>query len=218
MVHRGAGGLPERRLGMRDDVTNGPVRIGLAQINNSFSGQNYLPYSVGLLAAYVRLYAKDPARYDFLLPVYKRIPADNAVAQLADADVVGFSTDVWNIKVSLEIARRLKAMRPEILIVFGGPQAPDRSEGFLRANPFVDVVANGEGEQTFLSLLEAFPGHDWTGIAGISYLAADGGFVCNAKGGRLREIETLPSPYLSGAFKPLMAANPDEIWIVLWET
>src|SRR4051812_19021605 len=202
---------------MRDDV-NSTVRVGLAQINNSFSGQNYLPYAVGLLESYVRTYAKAPARYDFLLPVYKRILADQAVAQLADADVVGFSTYVWNIKISLEIARRLKALRPGILIIFGGPQVPDRSEDFLRANPFIDVVANGEGEQTFLSLLEAFPGNDWSAIPGISYLAAGGAFVCQPKGGRLREIETLPSPYLSGVFKPLMAANPDEVWIVLWET
>ncbi len=202
---------------MRDDV-NSTVRVGLAQINNSFSGQNYLPYSVGLLESYVRHYAKEAGRYEFLLPVYKRILADEAVAQLADADVVGFSTYVWNIKISLEIARRLKALRPEVLIIFGGPQVPDRSEAFLRANPFIDVVANGEGEQTFLSLLEAFPGNDWSAIPGISYLAADGAFVCQPKGGRLREIETLPSPYLSGVFKPLMAANPDEIWIVLWET
>src|SRR3954451_10997187 len=128
---------------MRDDV-NSTVRVGLAQINNSFSGQNYLPYSVGLLESYVREYAQAPARYEFLLPVYKRIPADDAVAALADADVVGFSTYVWNIKISLEIARRLKARRPEILVVFGGPQVPDRSEAFLRANPFIDVVVNGE--------------------------------------------------------------------------
>jgi radical SAM superfamily enzyme YgiQ (UPF0313 family) len=195
-----------------------PVKVGLAQINNTFSGQNYLPYSIGLLQAYVERYAAQPARYAFPLPVYKRIPADDAVAALADADVVGFSTYVWNIKISLEIARRLKARRPEILIIFGGPQVPDRSEAFLRENPFIDVVANGEGEQTFLALLEAFPGRDWNGIPGISYLTAEGAFVVHPKGGRLREIETLPSPYLTGAFSPMMAANPQETWIVLWET
>ena len=32
-------------------------RVGLVQINNSFSGQNYLPYAVGLLEAHVRRYA-----------------------------------------------------------------------------------------------------------------------------------------------------------------
>ncbi len=77
---------------------------------------------------------------------------------------------------------------------------------------------NGEGEQVFLQLLEAFPGNDWSDIPGLSYLSDDGAFVCNPKGGRLREIETLPSPYLAGTFTPLMQANPDETWIVLWET
>jgi radical SAM superfamily enzyme YgiQ (UPF0313 family) len=202
---------------MANDVT-AQVRVGLAQINNSFSGQNYLPYATGLLQSYVQQYAADPGRYRFLLPVYKRISADESVAALADADVVGFSTYVWNIRISLEIARRLKALRPEILVIFGGPQVPDRSEDFLRQHPFIDVVANGEGEQTFLSLIEAFPGRDWAAIPGISYLAADGGFVCNPKGGRLREIATLPSPYLDGTFAPLMEANLEEVWIVLWET
>jgi tRNA A37 methylthiotransferase MiaB len=202
---------------MADDVT-ATVRVGLAQINNSFSGQNYLPYSAGLLQSYVERYAIEPGRYRFLLPVYKRIAADDAVAALADADIVGFSAYVWNLRISLEIARRLKAERPDRLVVFGGPQVPDRSEDFLRQNPFIDVVANGEGEQTFLNLLEAFPERDWSKIAGISYLDADGHFVCNPKAGRLREIETLPSPYLEGTFAPLMAAQPDETWIVLWET
>ena len=30
-----------------------PIKVGLVQINNSFSGQSYLPYSVGLLESYV---------------------------------------------------------------------------------------------------------------------------------------------------------------------
>jgi radical SAM superfamily enzyme YgiQ (UPF0313 family) len=202
---------------MTRDVT-ASVRVGLAQINNSFSGQNYLPYSIGLLQSYIEHYAAAPGRYRFLLPVYKRIPADDAVAALADADIVGFSAYVWNLRISLEIARRLKALRPEILVVFGGPQVPDRCEDFLRQNPFIDVVVNGEGEQTFLNLLEAFPGREWAQIPGVSYLDPDGRFVCHPKAGRLREISTLPSPYLDGTFAPLMAAQPDETWIVLWET
>ena len=30
------------------------IKVGLVQINNSFSGQNYFPYSVGLLQAYAQ--------------------------------------------------------------------------------------------------------------------------------------------------------------------
>ena len=39
-----------------------PIKVGLVQINNSFSGQSYLPYSVALLESYVRRHAKDPGK------------------------------------------------------------------------------------------------------------------------------------------------------------
>ena len=65
--------------------------IGLVQINNSFSGQNYLPYSVGMLQAYALKHMQNADRYDFLLPLYRRIPVDEAVDQLKAAEVICFS-------------------------------------------------------------------------------------------------------------------------------
>ena len=65
---------------------SGQLRVGLAQINNSFSNQNYLPYSVGLLEAYVRSRAADPARYEFLVPLYRRTPVAEAVSMRAVSD------------------------------------------------------------------------------------------------------------------------------------
>ena len=130
------------------------TRIGLVQINNSFSGQNYLPYSVACLQGYAEANRRDAGPFEFLSPIYKRIGISAAVEQLLDADVVGFSTYVWNERVSLEIARRLKEARPAMLIVFGGPQVPDDSSDYFRTNPFVDLAVHGEGEQTFLDILE----------------------------------------------------------------
>src|SRR5438093_3178669 len=88
-----------------------PLSVGLVQINNSFSGQNYLPYAAGLLQAYVQQHAKHPQRYEFMLPVYARIPVSQAVEHLLGADVIGFSAYVWNIRISLEVARRIKERR-----------------------------------------------------------------------------------------------------------
>ena len=68
----------------------GPIKIGLVQINNSFSGQNYLPYSIALLQTYVQKFAPDPARYALLTPLYKRVRIADAVEALKDADLVGF--------------------------------------------------------------------------------------------------------------------------------
>src|SRR3954469_20545489 len=93
-------------------MTTGTLAIGQVQINNSFSGQSYLPYSVGALQAFVQRHARDPSRFDFRMPVYRRMPARQAVEQLLGVDVAGFSLYVWNANISLEIARRLKALRP----------------------------------------------------------------------------------------------------------
>jgi len=196
-----------------------PIRVGLVQINNSFSGQNYLPYSVALLQTYVQKMSAEPGRYEFLPPLYKRVRIADAVEALAGADLVGFSTYVWNGRISLEIARRLKAEKPGIVIVFGGPHVPDQPEAFLRANPQIDVAVHNEGERTFLKLLEAFPDRQaWQALPGVSMVRPDGGFVRNANIDRVRELDEIPSPFLEGAFDAIMAANPQESWIGLWET
>ena len=199
-------------------AASAPVRVGLVQINNSFSGQNYLPYSVACLQSYAQTHAPRPERYQFQRMIYKRVPIREAVTQLADADIAGFSSYVWNEQISLACARRLKESRPEVLVIFGGPQVPDRPEAFLRAHPFIDVVAHNEGERTFLQLLEAYPHNDWSAIDGISYIDRDGTFVRKANAARLRDLAEVPSPFLNGLFDDLMRANPDEHWIGLWET
>jgi radical SAM superfamily enzyme YgiQ (UPF0313 family) len=194
------------------------IKVGLVQINNSFSNQNYLPYSVGLLQAYVQKYAKAPERYAFGLPIYCRLPIAGALEHLQGNHVVAFSTYVWNIKISLEIARRLKQENPETLVVFGGPQVPDRAEAFLRQNPFIDLACHNEGEAVFLDILETFPTRNWQEIGSISYLQSDGSFVHSPRRERLDDLSLIPSPYLAGVFEPLIQANPQEEWIALWET
>ena len=73
------------------------IKIGLVQINNSFSGQNYFPYSIGLLQAYAQKNLKHLKRFEFLLPIYSRIKIEEAVEQLKGADIILFITYVWNV-------------------------------------------------------------------------------------------------------------------------
>ena len=60
------------------------TKVGLAQINNSFSGQNYLPYSVGLLQAYAQKYLKVPSAYEFMLPIYLREAVEVSMRKLEE--------------------------------------------------------------------------------------------------------------------------------------
>lgn len=194
------------------------TKVGLVQINNSFSGQNYLPYSTGILQAYAQKNLKNPGDFEFQLPLYRRLPVDEAVQKLRGADIVFFSTYVWNYHISLEIAKSLKRLKPEVITVFGGPHVPDRVEKYLRDNHFIDIACHSEGEQAFVSLLEnVLPGH-WAAVPSISYLDKDGTLRQNKKAERIRDLSIIPSPYLSGVFEPLMKANPQEHWLMLWET
>ncbi|MFA5778966.1 MAG: radical SAM protein [Elusimicrobiota bacterium] len=195
------------------------TKIGLVQINNSFSNQNYLPYSVGLLQAYAQKYLSNKETFDFLLPVYKRIPVVTVLEKLSTADIIFFSTYTWNIKISLEIAKQIKKNKPQVITVFGGPEIPANDiQNFLQKNPAVDIACIGEGEKTFLSILENYSTQKWSVVPSISYFDKNKKFHKTQTISRISNLEEIPSPYLNDVFKPLMEANPNENWIGLWET
>ena len=192
--------------------------IGLIQINNSFSGQNYLPYSTACLESYLREHSSKQQALVFLPHTYKRAPISEIVARMKDADIVGFSTYVWNAQISLESARRIKDKWPEKLIVFGGPQVPDKPEMFLRENAFIDIVVHNEGERTFTNLVDSFPSREWDELTGVSYLDDCDNFHTSMATPRMRDLSELPSPFLNGILDNLVRDNPKEKWIGLWET
>lgn len=194
-----------------------PIKIGFVQINNSFSGQGYLPYSVGLLEAYAKKHLRNVDQFEFLTPIYSRQPTEHAVTHLKDADIVVFSAYVWNTQASLQIAAQLKMAREDVLIVFGGPQVPNQAQDFLTAHPYVDLVCHGEGEAIFLDVLRHYQDRDWNKVHSVSFLK-DGSFVQTEKRQRIKNLDSIPSPYLNGAFDNLMQSQPDEQWIVLLET
>lgn len=203
---------------MRVATPHDAVKVGLVQINTAVDSSLYLPYSVALLQAYLNEHAERPERYSFGLPIIRRLTPSAGAQALGDADIVGFSTYVWNANRSLAIARELKAARPDTLVVFGGPHVPDDAEEFLRAHAFIDVACHGEGEQAFLEIAEAYPDREWSGVAGVSYLDASGRFVTVPKRPRIKDLEQVPSPFLTGVFTPLMASLPGTAWRTVWET
>lgn len=194
------------------------MKVGLVQINNSFSGQNYFPYSVGILQAYVQKNVSDKTQVEFMLPIYSRIPVAEAVNRLLPADMVFFSTYVWNGLLSLQIAKQLKEKKPEIVIVFGGPHVPNDSESFMRQHPYIDIGAHNEGETVALHLVENFENRAWTRVPSISFIDKSGKFIQTPPAMRIKTLDDIPSPYLEGVFDKLIEANPQEQWLVMWET
>ncbi|MFC1760943.1 B12-binding domain-containing radical SAM protein [Planctomycetota bacterium] len=195
------------------------INVGLVQINNSFDRQCYLPYTVGMLQAYAQRHLPQPENFHFMIPVFYRISVNEAVARLSEAQIVCFSTYVWNIRLSLAIAAALKAQNPDVVTVFGGPQIPDKdTETFLRENPCVDLACHGEGEQVFLAVLENYHTRTWQQVPSLCYLDDNNCFVQTVRCGRITDMTEIPSPFLTGVFDPLLSAHPEVEWVGLWET
>src|SRR4051812_27244018 len=79
------------------------------------------PLAAGLLAATLRQEAELDVAIEVLAA--RRAP-ELAAAALAGADLAGISLYTWNQRYALEVARRARALRPELCIVAGGPSVP----------------------------------------------------------------------------------------------
>jgi radical SAM superfamily enzyme YgiQ (UPF0313 family) len=191
------------------------IKIGLVEVGDSFGEQYYFPYSIGILRAYAEKELAASGKYEFLPIIYKRSSTEKYIENLAAADIIFYSTYLWNFNVSLEIARIIKSQKPEIINVFGGPQIPESNEkvsAFLRKYPFVEIVSFGEGEIPFLRIIERCQDRGWDDIPSIGYRRPDNSISFNEFKVTIQDINEIPSPYLSGIFDELIEQNPEEKW------
>lgn len=196
-------------------MTDKKISIGLVEVGDSFGGQYYLPYSIGILRAYAEKILSEPAKYNFLPIIYKREKIDKLVGRLIEADIIFFSTYLWNFSISLAVAQRIKRNKPNVINVFGGPQIPEaveKASAFLRKYPFVDMVSFGEGEIPFLKTIERYQDRTWNDIPSIAVRNPDNSILVNEYKETIQDINEIPSPYLSGIFNELVEQNPKEIW------
>ena len=69
--------------------------------------------------------------------------------------VVGFSCMFFQTLPSIALSRRIKELRPEIKIVFGGPSMHgEMGRSYMEVLPWLDVVAIGEADRTIPSLFK----------------------------------------------------------------
>ena len=70
-------------------------------------------------------------------------------------DVVGFSCYIWNIVYVKELIHDLKKVLPQVRIWLGGPEASYDAVHLMDELPEVELIMQGEGEETFTRLVEA---------------------------------------------------------------
>lgn len=64
-----------------------------------------------------------------------------------NADVVCFGVYIWNVEQTLKIAEDIKKIKPETIIVFGGPEVSYNPEEFLEKYSFISSILCLESEQ-----------------------------------------------------------------------
>jgi radical SAM superfamily enzyme YgiQ (UPF0313 family) len=172
----------------------------------------YLPYSCGILWSYAYQFPEIYNNYELGDFIWRRDLIEETVELLKSSDVVGFSTYVWNRSYNNVLARELKKVKPDILIIFGGPEPQIENPDFFEKYPYVDVCVKLEGEISFKRILDAFnTDKDYTSIPGL--LVNDNGKTINTGDSlRIDDLDSIPSPYLTDVFKPLMEKFPEIRW------
>ena len=118
-------------------------------------------------------------------------PRAETAARAGLQPVLGVSCYTWNAAEFLEVVRVAKTAVPELMVVAGGPHV-QRAEDFLYGDG-IDVVVLGEGEETFTELLDCATRDDWSRVAGIAYLSADGRVHRTEPRPRAADLDRFPS-------------------------
>lgn len=114
-----------------------------------------------------------------------------------DIDVLGFACYIWNIEMTLHVVDMVKAVRPDIKIVLGGPEVSFTADELLERYPNIDYIVQGEGEEAFHALVTALQlGNDGLNpvIPGVRG-RRNGSILGSAEAVEVRDLSTIPFPY-----------------------
>ncbi|MBL8825978.1 MAG: cobalamin-dependent protein [Planctomycetaceae bacterium] len=184
------------------------LKVWLADLTHDHGtvGADTFPLGIGCVATYAE------SQLDFEHPIRLfRYPGKMSEAFDRDGipDVVGFSNYIWNCRLGMAFAKRLKALRPDVITIMGGPNYPldvVEQERFLRAHPQIDFIVMYEGEVVFAKLIEAITacGNDRDAIidrVGALHAIRSNGEVARPTAvPRLKDLDEIPSPYATGKF------------------
>lgn len=91
-----------------------------------------------------------------------------------EPDVLGISLYIWNRECAARLIRRIKALKPEIIVIVGGPEATFSVDETFREMP-IDYLLRGAGEESLPALLRLLmDGGDASAVPGACFRTADG--------------------------------------------
>lgn len=124
------------------------------------------------------------------------LPNEQVVEKILHLEpgVVGFSVTCVNIVNADQVAEAIKKKSPETIVVYGGPQATIVPDDVIK-NRFVDYLVLGEGEESFVELLNSLEngGANMADIKGI-YYRSEGKPLFTGPRPLIKDLDSLPFP------------------------
>lgn len=168
-------------------------------------GTHMFPLNVAYVAAYAKkLFSGDLDVKLFKYPKdlfedFKRNPSH----------IVGLSNYAWSADLNSEISKWIKALSPETIVIFGGPNINYSSQGYRRffaTHDSADFYVLYEGEEPFANLMRhvfdkglSLPALKHRPIDGVLFYDRDSDVVVQGQDlPRIKDLDEIPSPYLTG--------------------
>lgn len=181
--------------------------------------ENHYPLALGMISAAISHFEEGVLLRHFqLLPISFLTPKDlfNGPYRKFGPGIWLFSNYMWSLEINLKISAMLRVRDPHSLTIHGGPSTPGYPKAckdFMAANPSVDIAVHGEGEVAVAEILQCVsrdaagglcyePGR-LQAVQGITFRdrqSAGSPLVTTEKRTRLKEPDSVPSPYLTGVF------------------
>ena len=166
---------------------------------------NLIPYPIGCIKSYCLEYSKFASEFE--IEIFKDPQEFIDAAIKKKSSIIGFGNYVWNLELSTDIAKEIKSMNPETLIVFGGPNFPledTKRIEWLKERPFIDIYVTGDGEENFTKIVDS-----WyqckniekvkeEKIPGCYSLVNNELYKTQEFSSRIEDLDIIPSPYLKG--------------------
>jgi radical SAM superfamily enzyme YgiQ (UPF0313 family) len=183
-----------------------PCAVYLADLRYNYSGvlaNDCMPLGVAYIKAVMD---RDLPEVESRLFAYPD-PLWNAL-QDNPPDVLMVSNYLWNEALSFHFSKLAKRIRPDMLVVMGGPNIPieeSRQIDYFNQHPEIDLYVLGEGDflatEVLRHYLDAGMSIDKLGerdIPSSIYRRPDGQTVVHKMFDRKKEVDEIPSPWLSG--------------------
>lgn len=142
------------------------MKVLLTAVNAKYIHSNL---AILYLSAYAKQYKEHIELVEYTINQY----ADDILQDIyrQKPDVVAFSCYIWNMGMIDGVTRELKKVLPQTKIWLGGPEVSYDARERLEASPYIDGIMTGEGEETFLELMEHYVDHsrELVDILGIAY-------------------------------------------------